>query len=309
MSTPIQGTGTSNNASRIVVGIDGSDSSVRAAGWAGAVAEKFGVSLHLVHSLSTAGHFIADAAVIAIRAAATADQQAVAEKVLTLAEQTVHQNFPGLQITSEATLVPAAKALIELSHTARLVVVGSDDVNPGAALLLGSTSLAVAMHAASPVIVWRGEALPNAQSVVVGVDGTPAGAAALDAAFDYADRFGVPLTAVHAWSIGVSPGELAIPYIIDRDALETAEVAVLTDAVAEVSARYPDVDVRLAAEQLKPGHALLRHLDGAQLVVVGNHRRNVLSAVVLGSTSLNLLHHSAVPVMVCHATRDRGNPR
>jgi nucleotide-binding universal stress UspA family protein len=64
-----------DNVSRVVVGVDGSAGSVGAARWAGAVANKFGTSVHLVHSSATTGHFIADAAVIAIRAAATADQR------------------------------------------------------------------------------------------------------------------------------------------------------------------------------------------------------------------------------------------
>ena len=59
----------SDEVSRVVVGVDGSDGSISAARWAGAVANKFGTSLHLVHSLATTGQFIADAAVIAIRAA------------------------------------------------------------------------------------------------------------------------------------------------------------------------------------------------------------------------------------------------
>ncbi|MET0992571.1 MAG: universal stress protein, partial [Mycobacterium sp.] len=47
---------------------------------------------------------------------------------------------------------------------------------------------------------------------------------------------------------------------------------------------------------------LLRHVDDAQLVVVGSRGRGPLAGAVLGSTSLNLLHHSGVPVMICHQT-------
>jgi nucleotide-binding universal stress UspA family protein len=190
---------------------------------------------------------------------------------------------------------------MKLSRTASLVVVGCDDVNPAAALLLGSTSLTLATHGVCPVVVWRGVATPNTKSVVVGVDGTPAGAAALAAAFEYADRFKLSIKAVHSWSTTVPAGGVTIPFLIDWDALEAAEWALLTHAVDEWSTRYPDVDVRLFVEPIKPGRALLRHLDDAQLVVVGNRRQNALTAAVLGSTSLNLLHHSRVPVMVCHA--------
>jgi nucleotide-binding universal stress UspA family protein len=35
-------------------------------------------------------------------------------------------------------------------------------------------------------------------------------------------------------------------------------------------------------------------------VVVGGRRRAAVLNTLLGSTSLNLLHHCPVPVMVCH---------
>lgn len=291
----------SDDVSRVVVGVDGSGGSIDAARWAGAVAKRFGTALHLVHSMSTAGQFIADAAVIAIRAAATADQRESAEKILAVASQAVQEDVADLAITTEVVDEPADKALIALSRTASLVVVGCEDVSPAAALLLGSTSLAVTMHAVCPVVVWRGVAAPDTQSVVVGVDGTAAGAAALAAAFDYADRFNVSVKAVHAWPNTLPANGVTIPILIDQDALETAEWSLLNHAVNEWTALYPNVDVRLFVEPVKPGRALLRHLADAQLVVVGNHRRNALTAALLGSTSLNLLHHSNVPVMVCQA--------
>lgn len=47
------------------------------------------------------------------------------------------------------------------------------------------------------------------------------------------------------------------------------------------------------------GKALLRHAEDAQLVVVGTRGRNALAGTLLGSTSLNMLHHSPVPVLIC----------
>lgn len=285
----------------VVVGIDGSQTSIHAAQWAAAAADGYRTSLRLVHSTVTTGHFFADAAVVAIRAAAAAEQQAAAEKTLVMVKETVAEHFPRLDIAVEVVDEPAHEALIGLSRDATLVVVGCEDVSPAAAVLVGSTTLRVAQHASCPVVAWRQIGQPGTAPVVVGVDGTPAGTAALAAAFEFADRFGAPITAVHSWAAGLDADAVAIPYLIDWEALESAEWELLTSALAPWTDRYPGVQVATLLDDAKPGQALLDRLTGAQLVVVGNHRATALSAAVLGSTSLNVLHHSRVPVMVCHA--------
>lgn len=98
--------------------------------------------------------------------------------------------------------------------------------------------------------------------VVVGVDGSESAAAAAIWAAGIARRYGAPL-------------EL-------------------------VPARHPDVTVRDYLEPEAATKALLRHAGEAQLVVVGGRRRAAVLNTLLGSTSLNLLHHCPVPVMVCH---------
>lgn len=285
----------------VLVGIDGSDSSLEAASWAGRLAQKLGTSVHLVHSTVTTGSFLADASVVAIRAAATADQYAAAEKVLTLAQQALEHDAPGLAVTTEIVSEPADVALILRSKAAQFAVIGCEDVSPAAALLLGSTSLTLATRAGCPVVAWRGRRAPGSAPVVVGVDGSRAGTAALAGAFAFADAFGAPLTAVHSWTTTMPPDHAALPYLIDWDAVELAEQSVLSDAVGPWAQRYPAVKVSYVVELNKPGRALLDHSEGAQLVVVGTHRGNAISAVLLGSTTLNLLHHSKIPVLVCRS--------
>ncbi|CAN5460175.1 universal stress protein [soil metagenome] len=291
----------SNNPPPVVVGIDGSETSVSAALWAGAVADKLGAPLHLVHSAAAPHSFIADGAVIAIEAAAIDDRRAAGEKILTIAEQAVHKDHAHLQITTETVTEAADVALIKRSQTAQLIVLGCEDVSRTAALLLGSTSLTVTTRASCPVVAWRGIPEPDGRPVVVGVDGTDAGNSALAEAFAYADRFGAPVKAVHAWSANAGYDPAIIPYLIDWEAVESAERSALVAAVSPWVQRYPEVPIEYCLEEAKPSRALLHHLDDAQLVVVGNHRGSAAAAAILGSTSLNLLHHSPVPVLVCQA--------
>lgn len=293
------------HTAEIVVGVDGSTSSTGAACWAGAMASRLGVPLRLLHSLPSTGHHISEAAVVAMRASAPDAQQDAAARVLARAEEVVQQHCPDVATSTEFVWETAEEALIRASKNASLVVVGCDDVSPTAALLMGATSLAVATHASCPVVVWRDIAEPDARPVVVGVDATPAGQAALATAFRYADRLGAPVRAVHAWTVKQQAERSTLPYFVDWEAVAKAETQFLEDAVTPWRARYPDIEVACIVEESKPGAALLKHCDGAQLVVVGNHWRSTVASVMLGSTSLNMLHHSELPVMVCHATEER----
>ena len=96
---------------------------------------------------------------------------------------------------------------------------------------------------------------------------------------------------------------MTIPFLIDWDALEAIEWAQLTEVVDHYNQGHPTVDASCFIQPTGPAAALLEqiNLDGAQLVVVGSRGRNALASAVLGSTALNLLHHSTVPVMVCRS--------
>jgi nucleotide-binding universal stress UspA family protein len=152
------------------------------------------------------------------------------------------------------------------------------------------------------VVAWRGDLVaPTEQPIVLGVDGVHNSGAAIASAFELADRLGVGIVAVHAWSTRRPPGEVSLPFMIDWDEVENDERQHLADAMAPWIKLHPDVDVTCVVDPDRPSRALLRHLSNAQLVVVGSRGRGLLTGAVLGSTGLNLLHHSPVPVMICRA--------
>jgi len=289
----------SDAAVPVIVGVDGSATSLQAARWAAAVATRFASPLHIVHGEPYLGHNLPDAAA-AFRAAALAEQSERAEAILKAVEDDVLSDFPALQITTASVAESAEKALARASGRARLLVVGCDEVTPAGALLVGSTTLETVTHAACPVVAWRGEIdTPTAKPVVVGAGGIES-EYALAAAFEFADSFNAPLRVVHSWPARLPAGDVTIPFLIDWDALEAEQRRGLATTLEPWQARYPGVHVELCVEQDKPSHALLQHISDAQLVVVGNRGRNAVKGAVLGSTGLNLLHHSPVPVMLCH---------
>ncbi len=100
------------------------------------------------------------------------------------------------------------------------------------------------------------------------------------------------------------PGNVTIPFLIDWEALEAMEWSSLSATVGPWAQRHPDVDVSFFVEHDKPSQALLQRLDGAR----SRHRRHprpgALAGALIGSTSLDLLHHSPLPVGVCRPTAD-----
>ena len=285
----------------VVVGVDGSYTAIRAARWAAAVARRLEASLHIVHAEPYVGHNFSDA-IAEIRAIEMTSQHELAQAILKAAEHAVRADCADLLITTEDLSESADTGLIELSHRARMIVLGSEEVTLGTAILVGSTTVAVATRASCPVIVWRGDSVaPTSQPILLGVDGDDDSRVAITAAFELADRLGVDIVAVHAWSKRRSPGDVNLPFMIDWDAMEADQRQHLSDKLSRWIRLYPDVGVTFVADAKRPSKALLSRSANAQLVVVGSRGRGPMLSVVLGSTGMNLLHHSAVPVMICRS--------
>jgi len=291
-------------ASPIVVGVDGTLPAIRAARWAAAVADKFAAPLSIVHADPCLGR-VSSAGAGTLRAIELAEHRAASDAILQTAQHAVRTDFPALEVTTLQLCSPVDEALCDLSRQARLVVLGCDDVSLGTALLVGSTTVAVAMHSACPVLAWRGDAVaPTDRGIVLGVGGVDDPDAAIAAAFEFADRFAVGITAVHAWTMRRPPGDVTIPYLINWDEIEGGERRYLADRLAPWITRYPSVDVACVVDPDKPSRVLLHHAKEAQLVVIGSRGRGLFAGALLGSTGLNLLHHSAVPVMICRPVGD-----
>lgn len=285
-------------AQPIVVGVDGSANAVAAATWAGGLAARLDAPLSIVYAVPYLGHNFSDAAA-AVRAAAITGQREAAASILRSAADAVSRAEPGVDITTSAPDQSADDVLETLSAQARLIVLGSQDVSTASALLIGSLTLTTITRSVCPVIAWRGDILsPNAEPIVVGVDGQNSDAA-LELAFELAEALHAPLRAVRSSSSRRAPGDVTIPFLIDWEALEAMEWSSLTATVGPWAERHPEVDVTFFVEPTKPSQALLQHVDGAQLVVVGTRGHGALASALIGSTSLNLLHHSPLPVAVC----------
>jgi nucleotide-binding universal stress UspA family protein len=282
----------------IVVGVDGSSGAVDASRWAGALAAKLDLPLHLVTAAPYAGHVPSDL-VFATRVAAVAVHGEWADRYLQAARQAVEIDHPEVTVTTVSATEPADEALVKASATARLAVLGCDDVSALGACVLGSTTLATLAHADCPVVAWRGaDVAPSQRPILVGVDGSGRDGGALSLGFDMAARLGSPLWVIHSWSLR-GMADKHRPITVAWDANTQQQWRRLNDLLEPWGERYPGVHVTRIGESAKASHALLLHARCAQLVVVGSRRRRSFRHGFLGSTSLNLLHHCPVPVILC----------
>jgi nucleotide-binding universal stress UspA family protein len=224
-----------------------------------------------------------------------------AERALDRTLADVAATDPDVRVSGSVVEGPPSKIFCELSAGAYMVVLGNRGRGGFAGLLLGSVATTVAAHAHSPVVVVRAEASGEARTgpVVVGVDDSPAGRAAVAIAFAEAASRGVDVVAVRAWAPPAIWHSMGRPRPADAvDELETAERHVLRDVVETGRRPYPVVKVTARLLETDAAYALIVASRDAQLVVVGSRGRGGLRGLLLGSVSQQLLHHADSPVLV-----------
>ncbi|GAA3277057.1 universal stress protein [Dactylosporangium vinaceum] len=289
-----------NSDPTVVVGVDGSPSSLAAVAWAAADAARRRCRLEVVHA------YIWPTVYAPVPGPVLSPYEdgvrEAAERALTDAAEHARTVSPGLAVRTDLRLQGPSAALVEASRHAVTVVVGNRGHGGFTSLLLGSVGAALAAHAACPVVIVRHDVRPlsaEAGRVLVGVDGSHDAELALRFAFEQASYRGVGLTAALAyqWPASSGPGDmLPLPY--DQDDLREDEQRALAESMAGWAGRYPDVDVRHTPVQGRPAAVLTALSAGAELLVVGSRGRGGFTGLLLGSVSQAAIRHAACPVAV-----------
>ncbi|MDX3094571.1 universal stress protein [Streptomyces sp. ME19-03-3] len=132
--------------------------------------------------------------------------------------------------------------------------------------------------------------------VVVGTDGSPRAAAAVMWAAGEAALRGCPLHIAHAAGLesrsGRNPSPRTTQLVLDSGR------ALLDEAVASATARYPDLPVSTSLDTGKPVDTLVDRSEPQGLTVVGSRGRGGFQALLLGSVSLRVATHARGPVVV-----------
>ena len=197
----------------------------------------------------------------------------------------------------------AAGTLVELATDADLLVVGSRGRGALAGAILGSVSTACLHHASRPVAVVHG-ARPGDQSrIVVGSDGSPGSAAALEWAFAEARLRGISIHAVSAYHEpwGLAGGVVRNPEAVFE--LREALARSAEDLLDEAERATPD-DVPFTREAIAApaGSALVAAAADSDLLVVGSRGRGGFQSLVLGSVSQYCAVHAGGVVVVVPLT-------
>jgi nucleotide-binding universal stress UspA family protein len=204
---------------------------------------------------------------------------------------------PGLTVRGSAVRGPVAETLLGLSGHAGMLVVGHRGNEGFDGLLVGSVAAQLAAHAYCPLVVVREESGTEGGPVAVGVDGSPAGGAALAFAFEEAALRGV---GVHLVCSSQDPGAIDIAVSVpDLEESRREAAARFERTVAPWCEKYPYVPARTSFVTVPPREALMSAAEPATLLVVGRRGHGDVRGL-LGSVSQYMTHYAPCPVAVVH---------
>jgi nucleotide-binding universal stress UspA family protein len=265
--------------SPVIVGVDDSEASLRAVEWAAGEAVRRRLPLQIVH-----GFFWPHLGVPlgpAPGAPSEGGLRHAAERILATALDHAHTVAPGLDVTTSMPEDAPVPALLQRSHHAELLVVGSRGLGKIGGLLLESVGAELATGAACPLVVVRGSAT-SLGPVVVGIDDHSDNEALIAFAFAHAARAANALVFAHVSEGSAAPRHPILP----------------AHLLAPWQERFPEITVIQKDLTGHPSKALVHAAAQASLLVVGSHHHHEISALMSGSVSQTALHQAACPVAI-----------
>ncbi|MER7893688.1 universal stress protein [Micromonospora sp. NPDC094482] len=275
----------------VVVGVDGSPSSLVAAEHAAWAAALRSLPLHLVHGYL---HPLGSGVPLNPYDLGLPEPSDEGQQMLERTAAELTGRWPGVTVEFRQVAGGPGASLVEESGRAELVVVGSRGHGGFAGLLLGSVGTQVSAHARCPVLVVRPAEAPAPVdgAVLVGVDGSELAELAVRQAADEAARRQAELVLVHIRTGRGHAGPDEVPAGADQP---------LLTAAADVQGSHPGLAVTQRVLDTADAAAALVEASGeAALVVVGSRGRGGFAGLLLGSVSQALVQHAHCPVLIAH---------
>lgn len=281
----------------VVVGVDGSEESLRAVEWAADEARRRGAPLRIVSAPAMPPRMHASHGDTRMM---TRILRGMSASALGEAVTRTGEIAPDVLVDTDLLSGSPAVAVMDSGAGGLMLVLGARGSGGFAPMLLGSVSRYAAMHASCPVVVVRNEASAVHREIAVGVRDAREASRTLGFAFDEAARRAATLVVIHAWhwfpSVLRGPGRLEdLPgQPFDSERISAAAGEDLADALAGWREKFPGVTVRQDVLRGHPARMLASYSARADLVVIGRHGAG--SAV--GGVQHALLNHAHGAVAV-----------
>lgn len=282
----------------LVVGVDGSDSSLRAVDWAVDEAALHGLPLRLIYA-SRWEHYEEELASYT----GCSSGEVVAQHIVASCVERARLRSPAVRISGEVLYDGPVLALLREGREAFALVTGSRGWSEPVETLLGSVSLAVAARAVCPVIVVRGPEQDRrgaGRPVVLGIGRLAQDAAAVRFAYREARARGAELHAVHAWRrpAQAQTGRSLLMHEATHLLYEERATTILDEAMSRLPCNGGETVCRRKVVEGPAHRVLLAASAGADLLVVGALRTPGDSGLQLGRVAHAVLHQADCPVAV-----------
>ncbi len=215
------------------------------------------------------------------------------ERVLRESVAMVESRHPGMPVSGLLAEGHPVWVLRQQAQEAAIVVLGSWHLSTlRERFASAAVALPVVADAPCPVVVvTESEHLTHEPPYfVVGVDGSPRSAAAVDFAFEEAALRGAVLQALYVWH----PPRLGV---LDEHAAVQECRRLLAETVAGRTAGHPEVELRHEVVRGHPVSVLTEASEHALGLVVGTRGHGGFTGMMLGSVSQGVLHSARCPVL------------
>lgn len=265
----------------IVLGYDGSETSVVALDW---VAERAANRAALIEIVMIGGTLLQD--------------ERGRDAGLIDAERRLRDRAPDAEVDAHRFTGKMPDSLIDRARGADLLVVGSHRGRPEWSSLSRWMPIRVTSRSVTPVVVVPDDWEATAGKVVLGVDDDDSSLSAVDFAAREAAAAGVPLLLVHTWRMPGPRMEGSVALLASPIESRAVHRKILREAEERAHASHPELAVEQILEQTDPASALLRAARGSSLVVLGTHHRGLVASAFMGSIGRDVLTQCRVPVCV-----------
>ena len=279
----------------IVVGVDGTDQSIRAVRYAVREAQRQDCGLRVVHAIHETAPMAPMLPMVSVETFEQVGQRLVAE-----AKQLAY-DLSGGEMSIQTVVRPGSRTqvLCEAGEDARMVVLGHRDRSVLGVVFSSSTTTGVAARAHCPVVCvpasWTdGHAHGR---IVVGLDGAPPSQDALGLAFAAAAERKALLIVLHAWKLPGVYHEIVSAGTSMED-WRTAALEQMENILTEWRSYYPEVQVEVDLRHQYPAPALVGATEGADLIVLGRRGHGAPLGVYLGSIARTLIREARCPVEI-----------